>query len=90
MILGFFIRTFSVYQKWFYCAHYNAFHPFSQSSYWTKYSRMDQAKFVKNWSKMVYFNRPYQFDFFKGFTPQIFTWSIRECFVSYDTTSKMI
>ena len=55
---------------------------------------MDQVKFVEysleNWSKMVYFSRPYQFDFFKGFTPQVFTWSIREYFVFYDTTSKMI
>ena len=53
----------------------------------TKYSRMDQVKFVETtfkkfeviWSDRL-LGRPYQFKFFKG-CPTNFTLSILECFV---------
>ena len=46
------------------------------TAYGTKYSRMDQVKFVKDslqkiWSDMVCWGRPYHFKFFRGCLPQI-------------------
>ena len=47
-----------------------------QRSYGTKWSRMDQVKYVEDsllkiWSDMVYLSRPHHFKFFKGCLLQI-------------------
>ena len=48
--------------------------------YWSKYSRMDQVKFLEDslsriWSDMVCLSRPYHFKFFKGWLLILFPYS---------------